>query len=77
MISAIQPAGMVLIVEITSMLITGICFVNGQYSGLRVLRFRILPAGFWAGLGLRPPASPERLAMAGMDFRLQKRRLVK
>jgi len=56
MISAIQPAGMVLIVEITSMLITGICFVNGQYSGLRVLRFRILPAGFWAGWDCaRPP----------------------
>ena len=31
MISTIQPAGMVLIVKIIFMLITGTCFVNGQY----------------------------------------------
>jgi hypothetical protein len=36
MISAIQPAGMVLIVKIILMLITGTCFVNGEYCGLRV-----------------------------------------
>ena len=41
MISAIQPAGMVLIVKIILMLITGTCFVNGEYSQLRVASYEL------------------------------------
>jgi len=44
MISTIQPAGMVLIVKIIFMLITGTCFVNGQYFS--VAGFGLRGAGF-------------------------------
>jgi hypothetical protein len=44
MISAIQPAGTVLIVKIIFMLITGTCFVNGQY--VRVARCVIRVSGY-------------------------------
>jgi|GEM_PF-1067198 len=41
MISAIQPAGIDLIVEIILMLISGTCFVNGQYFRVACYELRV------------------------------------
>jgi hypothetical protein len=46
MISAIQPAGMDLIVKISLILITEVGFVNGQYFGLRGAGCRSFDFGF-------------------------------
>ena len=51
MISTIQPAGMVLIVKIIFMLITGTCFVNGQYFS--VAGFRLPCFALQAGCEVR------------------------
>jgi len=61
MISAIQPAGMVLIVKIILMLITGTCFVNGEYCGMRVASCGLRVAG----CDLRGPASQPAQKPAG------------
>ena len=46
MISAIQPAGMDLIVKISLILITETRFVNGSYFGLRVTGCGVRVAGY-------------------------------
>jgi len=46
MISAIQPAGMDLIVKISLILITETRFVNGQYFGLRGAGYGSFDFGF-------------------------------
>ena len=63
MISAIQSAGMVLIVKIILMLITGTRFVNGQCCGVQGSGCELRVAGpsisdlarrFLGGLGIAP-----------------------
>jgi len=59
MISAIQPAGIDLIVEIILMLISGTCFVNGQYFRVACYELRVAGPSInqWPGTRNRRPAA--------------------